>query len=185
MPSKLIVQSLLLVALSGALFSGVSSPAHGQVAQDPSQVKVGTVEFEKTDVREALRTLFKLVGISYTIAPEVQGEITMALKNVTFEVALQNTLRQVDATYRVEAGVYSIFRKSDTGIVPDTMLSDNSQAEAHITETAITQDSHFLYIVRGNYVYKLQKSDLKVVKAGSLLQQGGGVTGGAGGFRPK
>jgi type II secretory pathway component GspD/PulD (secretin) len=184
MSKKLFPQLLVLVAIIALFVSGITGSAQGQVSSDPSQTNIGKIEFESTDAREALRTLFKMVGVSYAIQPEVQGTITVALRNVTFEVALQNVLRQVDATYRVEAGVYSIFRKSDFGIVPDVILSDNSPTDSFKSETAITQDTHFLYIVRGNFVYKLQKADLKVVKIGSLPQPGGPVVG-AGGFRPK
>lgn len=70
--------------------------------------KVFSLELTDTDVREALRELFREGGTSYTIAPDVQGSITVALKNVTFETALQNILKQVNATYRIEGGVYII-----------------------------------------------------------------------------
>src|SRR5580700_6495592 len=82
-------------------------------SEDISQHQIPSLELEQADVREALRALFKNVNVSYSIAPEVQGPVTVSLKNVTFETALQNVLRQVDATYRVEGGVYEIVKRTD------------------------------------------------------------------------
>ena len=93
-------------------FGGMTTVAYGQ--EDISQKQISSLELEQADVREALRALFKNVNVSYSIAPEVQGPVTVSLKNVTFETALQNVLRQVDATYRVEAGVYEIVKRVDT-----------------------------------------------------------------------
>ncbi len=81
------------------------------LAQDPSSKQIPSLELDQADVRDALRALFRNVGVSYSIAPEVQGFVTVSLKNVTFEAALQNVLRQVDATYRVEGGVYQIIKR--------------------------------------------------------------------------
>jgi len=83
-------------------------------SEDVSQKLIPSLELEQADVREALRALFKDVGVSYSIAPEVQGSVTVSLKNVTFATALQNVLRQLDATYRVEGGVYEIIKRVDT-----------------------------------------------------------------------
>jgi type II secretory pathway component GspD/PulD (secretin) len=72
---------------------------------------VPSLDYQQADVREALRALFRTVSASYTIAPDIQGPITVSLKNVTFENALQNITRQVDATYHVEGGVINIIKR--------------------------------------------------------------------------
>ncbi|RYG25106.1 hypothetical protein EON82_08335, partial [bacterium] len=95
----------------------VGAPTAAYAQQDPAGQMISSLEFEQTDVREALRALFKNVGVSYTIAPEVQGTITVSLKNVPFETALQNITRQVDATYRIEGGVYQIVRREEAPTV--------------------------------------------------------------------
>src|SRR5579859_6133493 len=77
-------------------------PARSLAQDGPGNKDVPSLEFNQADVREALRALFKNVGVSYSIAPEVQGTITCDLKHVPFETALQNILSQVDATYRIE-----------------------------------------------------------------------------------
>ena len=119
---------LAMAAVFGAALFG-AFPAQ----DDPSQKIIASLEYEQADVREALRALFKNVGVSYTIAPEVQGTITVSLKNVTFETVLQNITRQVDATYRIEGGIYQIVRREieqggvNTGDVPTVATGDGKQ----------------------------------------------------------
>ena len=123
---------LAMAAVFGAALFG-AFPAQALAQDDPSQKIIASLEYEQADVREALRALFKNVGVSYTIAPEVQGTITVSLKNVTFETALQNITRQVDATYRIEGGIYQIVRREieqggvNTGDVPTVATGDGKQ----------------------------------------------------------
>jgi hypothetical protein len=99
-------------------------PAMSVAQQDVSNQIIPSLEFEQADVREALRSLFRSVGVSYSIAPEVQGTVTVSLKSVTFETALQNITRQVDATYRVEAGIYQIVRRVQDNAPESTLPTD-------------------------------------------------------------
>ena len=92
---------LALAAVLGlAMLSGL--PAIVQAQTDPASQMIPSLDLDSVDVREALRALFKSVGVSYSIAPEVQGTVTVNLKNVRFDTALQNILKQVEATYRRE-----------------------------------------------------------------------------------
>jgi type II secretory pathway component GspD/PulD (secretin) len=102
------------LALSAALFSSMlAGLPMVSAAQDVNNQNIPSLNYQQADVREALQALFKNVNVSYSIAPEVQGQVTVSLKNVTFAVALQNILRQVDATYRIESGVYQIVKRED------------------------------------------------------------------------
>jgi type II secretory pathway component GspD/PulD (secretin) len=106
----------LTLALGAMLAIGMLAGAPVKaMAQDPSGQIIPSLELDSADVREALRALFRNVGVSYSIAPEVQGTVTVSLRNVTFEAALQNILKQVNATYRVEGGIYQIVLKEDPG----------------------------------------------------------------------
>ncbi len=104
----------LAMSVAFGIFLLGAMPSVASAQEDISQKQISSLELEQADVREALRALFKNVNVSYSIAPEVQGPITVSLKNVTFETALQNVLRQVDATYRIEAGVYEIVKKAES-----------------------------------------------------------------------
>lgn len=78
----------------------------------PSTTMIDELMFKNADVRDALRDIFKLTGASFAVAPNVQGTITLALKNVTLDVALDNVLHQVNATFRVRGGVYRVVAKN-------------------------------------------------------------------------
>lgn len=69
------------------------------------------VRMDQVDVREAIRRIFRAVNSSYTIAPEVQGNVSLELQNVRFDIALENLVRQVDASFLIEGGVYNIVKK--------------------------------------------------------------------------
>ncbi|RYG45701.1 hypothetical protein EON79_11955, partial [bacterium] len=76
---------------------------------DPMVQNIQTLTFEGVDVREAIRGWVRQVGNpSFSIDPAVQGTVTANFTNVTGAVALQNILAQVDATYRMEAGVIHV-----------------------------------------------------------------------------
>ncbi len=109
------IKLALSLAFGISMLAGMPTSAAAQ--EDVSQKQVSSLELNQADVREALRSVFKNVNVSYSIAPEVQGTVTVSLKNVTLEVALQNILRQVDATYRIEAGVYEILKKQAEDIL--------------------------------------------------------------------
>jgi hypothetical protein len=105
----------------------VVAPTSARAQEDVGGQVIQSLELEQADVREALRILFKNVNISYSIAPEVQGFVTVSLKRIPFETALQSILNQVDATYRVEGGVYHIIKREapaprpvDIGTPPST-----------------------------------------------------------------
>jgi bla regulator protein BlaR1 len=166
--------SVALLALGGAL---TANPAHAQSGklengpaeqvQDSSQRIIPSVEIQQADVRDALRSLFREVGISYAIAPEVTGKVTASLRNVTFQSALENILRQVDATYRIESGVYSIIRREGIRFGSDPNPVSFIVRDPNVS-SGITSDETYLYVIQGSRLFKVRKSDLRVVAHGNL-----------------
>jgi hypothetical protein len=77
--------------------------------QDPSD-KLLSVYFHNVEVRDALGSLFNSMGVSYSISPDVRGRVNMNLSGTTFETALQNICKQVNATYRANA-IYPIVHR--------------------------------------------------------------------------
>jgi len=129
----------------------------------PSVVTVDpvSIQFERVDVRDALRQLFKTVGVSYSITPEVQGTVTVDLKNISFEQGLQNVLRQVDATYRVQGGVYEVtLRNQQPG---DPIVIGEPIPDKPGSSSAIAIGGKYVFIVYNGYAYKLDKDDMHVV----------------------
>ncbi|MDX2064648.1 MAG: hypothetical protein SFX74_02780 [Fimbriimonadaceae bacterium] len=177
---KLIATALVLASLAVPAF-----------AQDDLSTKiVPRLEYEQADVREALKALFKAVGVpGYTIDPAVQGSVTVNLTNVTFDVALQSVLRQVDATYRVEGGVYQIIRK-EIDQTP-TNLDQNNQV-APVTNKVIRRipikygDPQVIAILigaqGGSQDFGLFPERSTITNAFALGGAGGGMGGGMGGM---
>ncbi|MBI5706436.1 MAG: hypothetical protein HZC36_05545 [Armatimonadetes bacterium] len=98
------------------------------LAQDPQNTIIERMELEQADVREALKILFKQVGdVSYSIDPAVQGTVTVSLKKVPFETALQHILKQVDATYRREGPIYTIIKR-ETEVIPKSETQSTPNA---------------------------------------------------------
>lgn len=118
---KVIVASVLV----GATLVGAPLKAVAQA--DPRDKIIPSLELNEADVRDALRIIFKTVGVSYSISADVIGTITVNLKDVPFETALRNVLGQVNATYRVEGGIYTIILKP-TEVAPGTTETDTGPA---------------------------------------------------------
>ena len=181
---KTTMKLALSIAFSIVMLGGVPSLASAQ--EDISQKQIASLELEQADVREALRALFKNVNVSYSIAPEVQGPITVSLKSVTFETALQNILRQVDATYRIEAGVYEIVKKQDS-IGPNTSSTDTPVKTDNKTIRIIhirSADPAFIALMigqkEGNQSYTVSPESSTINKTGGSGGGGGGGRGGGG-----
>lgn len=134
------------------------------VPQNPGQ-KIVSVEFTNEDVRDALRKLFISTGITYSIGVEVQGTVTAMMKNVPFDTALTNLLKQVDSRFQIEGGVYQVVRSS-TRLDEGSLVTGTPQSQIPV----MTQDEKYLYILRGDMLYKVNKADLKTVEMRKLGQ---------------
>lgn len=97
----------------------LAAPMKAIAQADPGDQVIPSLELDQADVRDAIKMLFRVVNLNYTIAPEVQGQVTVSLRNIPFETALRNILNQVDATYRREGGVYNIIKR-EAEVVPTT-----------------------------------------------------------------
>ena len=172
-----------VMGIASGILVLASMPELAMAQEDVSQKQIPSLELEQADVREALRALFKNVNVSYSIAPEIQGSVTVSLKNVSFETALQHVLRQVDATYRVEGGIYEIVKRTDV-FAP---VSGDSEDVTPVKTTVIRRikirsaDPQFIAMMIGrkggnqNYIISPEQS---TVNRGS--QMGGMGMGGMG-----
>lgn len=119
-------------------FPGFVEPPTIEISGSANDTQVRVIQ---SDVRATLRELFKRVDVSYSISPDVQGTVTLDLRNVTLETALQNILRQVDATYRVELGVYEIFRREEfTSGLPSAPRAAPGQGASAVNGPMIDMD---------------------------------------------
>jgi type II secretory pathway component GspD/PulD (secretin) len=147
-------------------FPGPYSPG-GIPTQDSATI---SVDANQADVRETLRTIFRQSAASYAISPEVQGKVSAALQNVTMDTALATVLRQVDATFMIEGGVYHIVRRDPStrpGLPTGTWSSE---------PPVVAQDNKYLYLISSGKIVKIRKSDLKVEREGAIPLQWGNQT---------
>lgn len=162
------------LAVGGLL---VSAPMKAFAQGDPRDTIIPSLELNEADIRDALKVLFRNVGVSYTIAPEVQGTVTVSLKNVPFETALRNVLNQVQATYRVEAAVYNIIKREET-TAPTT-----GQENTGLTTTPelITQRIYIRHADPELIIRLLLVDDSTQTQPEISTMVGGGGSGGFGG----
>ena len=183
-PIRTLIAAGLCLMLTGF------APRLAMAQEDNSQKVIPSLDLQQADVREAIRALFKNISVSYSIAPEVQGTVTVSLKNVSFETALQNILRQVDATYRVEGGVYEVVRRTET-VAP---VSGNLETPSHIRTTILRRikirsaDPQFIAAMlgakAGNQSYSIAPEMSTIAKMPSGGGNGGsGSNGGLGSGR--
>ena len=81
---------VVAAALGMSMLAGLPVVANAQT--DPADQIIPSLDLDAVDGREALRALFKSVGVSYSIAPEVQGTVTVNMKYQRFDSVLQNIL---------------------------------------------------------------------------------------------
>ena len=113
------MKTKLVLATIAILMAAQAAPLFAQQDGDPTQRRV-TLKYEQADVRFVLKQLFDSVGVSYTLDPNVQGTVTVSLNDVPFTVALDNILRPLNLTYRVENGVYfvTVRQPEETPLAP-------------------------------------------------------------------
>lgn len=99
--------------------------------------RVTKVELNNADAREALRAVFGSAGASYVVDPEVTGKVTASFPDATLGSALPPLLRQMNATYRLESGVFTILplvssfpALGDDGKLRDVAIVDVEIADA-------------------------------------------------------
>lgn len=160
------------------------APVKALAQTDPGTTIIPTLELQQADVRDALRALFRNVNVNYTIAPEVQGTVTVQLKNVLFETALQNILKQVDATYRIESGVYQIVRRE----VRQTPIT-NEGGEPTLQPTAKVIRRIYIKSADPEFIFRMLRGSISTSLTPEISQSkgrggsaGGGIGSGSGGL---
>lgn len=155
---------------------------------DVSNQVIASLDLQDVDVRDAIRALFKNVNANYVVAPEVQGTVTVTLKNVKFETALRNVLDQVKATYRVEGGIFNIIKR-------DESLNVNPTDNNKVPDVTVTKTPRRIYLNHADPMLVIQllaargTSALKFPEYSTMQNGmmfggsgGGGFGGGSGGF---
>ena len=155
---------------------------------DPRNQTIAELKLDNADVRDALKLLFGKVGVSYSVAPDVQGLVTCNLKDVPFETALRNLLNQVNATYRIEGGIYNVIVKPDTSGTQSNPTNETPATEASKPIRKIrlySADPSLIIAILNNNTNPqstFPEITLNPLGGGGFGGGGGGFSGGGGGF---
>lgn len=177
------LKKMMAIASLGLVLLGTPTQSIAQ-GEHLHQI-VEKVDLNQSDIRDALRMLFKDSKVSYSINPDVQGQVTARFSDVTLEVALEALLRQVDATYRLDSGVVLILKKElpQPAGPPPTTLPVQRGPEKMVVRIPIQHiDPELLFrLLAGNRNVNLP-SEISKGRPGGFGGGNGGFGGGGGGF---
>jgi type II secretory pathway component GspD/PulD (secretin) len=162
-------QTLVVAVLACLGIVSLGAIVRAQSSGGVTPPRLTRATFQNADIREALRHVLGQTQLTYTIAPEVQGAITIESFSGSVDQFLRLALPQVGATYRVEGSVYNIVAKP----LEHELLAELKQTVPDQTSApTIIRDGYNLYIIRGNL---LQKVNLPSMKLESTLDLNTGV----------
>jgi len=118
-----------MVAVLALLQTTAMMSVYAQSA-DPTD-KTINLELDQAELRMALTLLFTQAGVNYQIAPDVQGTVTIHLKNTPFLTALRTICKAHNLVFTDEGGVYTVKVKEAETDVPlvNTTTTDNQTQE--------------------------------------------------------
>ena len=171
--------------LTGMTLAAAFAPAQ-QDGTDLLNKKISVLNYQRTDVREALNALFAQVGANFSISQEVQGQVEGRLADATFEQGLLFILRQVGATYRLEAGIFQIIPREIQDPVGGTPPPDTGPTTTRKIVRRIklrSADPQLIALLLGSNLGQQSFIISPELSQLSKLPQGGqGGQGGGGGF---
>lgn len=148
-----------------------------------------TIEFKDVDVQTALNALFMGRGMSYVVAPDVQGTLSMlSFKGVPFNQALKQILKSAGLVMRVQDGVYNISKKPDVTAYDASAAASTASTDVAVDTTTTAESiidkiplsnmgaSEILSIMSGN-----SNSNSSYGGFGGMMGGMGGSMGGYGG----
>ena len=71
----------MYLIVAGAVLGGllVGAPVRAMAQNDPRDQTIGSLQLDQADIRDALKILFRNVGVSYSIDSNVQGTVTCGI----------------------------------------------------------------------------------------------------------
>jgi hypothetical protein len=107
---KLALLGIKVAVLGIALFLLSQRPAQAQDAPDTSPGIQTSVDLRDAPVRSALEQLFREAKLDFVIAPDVQGTVTMTLKDLPLEQVLKIICRSnsIPLTFTKEGKRYEV-----------------------------------------------------------------------------
>ncbi|MBU1180990.1 MAG: secretin and TonB N-terminal domain-containing protein [Proteobacteria bacterium] len=107
-----LVIGLWLCLMNTPVYSAeTSNPLSGSNAPVSNTV---TFDFKNTDIKDVLRAIAASKGINIVTEPDVQGNVTIHLKEVPLEVGLKTLLESNGFTYKKEENIYKVFKAKES-----------------------------------------------------------------------
>lgn len=170
-------------AVLGLVVAGVLliAPVSG-IAQSQDEKIIQSLDLDQADIRDALKIIFKHVGYSYSVDPQVQGTIVIHIESKPFETVLRNVLNQVNATYRIEGGIYNIVPRPAVivGSDPGTTITATASQTIRRIRIQHADPSLIVRLLSAQADIGSQPESSALVGGGGL--GGGGFGGGGGGL---
>ena len=102
------VEKVLVVKEEPAAAVPVSTPEPEEISLKERLEERGSLKFVDEDVRVVIRSLAKAYGFNVTLAPEVQGKVTVDFDNVKIINALDTILVDQGLGYRISGSILRI-----------------------------------------------------------------------------
>ncbi|MDO8682536.1 MAG: secretin and TonB N-terminal domain-containing protein [Armatimonadota bacterium] len=134
-----------------------------------------TLDFKSAPIDSVIAKLFEGTGLNYALAPGATGTVTVTLRDVPFEQALQTALRSANLTYRLDDGVYvvgpqnaPVTKPSPTYISPSlTPTVEVPSAEMRIEKIPLNFSDAF-------DIAEMLGSELAISRGGAMTMSGSG-----------
>lgn len=109
-----------------------------------------TVVATNADLRQVLADLFKAAKKSYSLSPNVRGDVTLNVSKTDFDTALRTILTQTNCSSRFDADIVIVEH-------------DDQQQQANngpVLSGNMVVDKGSIFVSQGGLLYKVRKADM-------------------------
>ncbi|MFC1608347.1 hypothetical protein ACFL47_10295 [Candidatus Latescibacterota bacterium] len=117
---------MIFALLAGALLLSFSGPKVS-TAQVGTTIEISRLDFENADIRQVMKTLGEIGGRNIILDHEITGEVTIYLREITWESALLAVLNMRDLVGYEENGFIKILTREDYETQINTLRDQERQ----------------------------------------------------------
>lgn len=158
--------------LSIAVFCSASN-ACPQEADKVGVQEALTVEYQNAPAQQVIKELMRAMSASYSLSSNVNGKITLTMRQAHPRDILIQALRQLDASCRIERGVYEVYPLAELPIRMRLRILggplDMRLVVVGVPVSEMLADELYLYAAVGDKVVKLAKKDMAIVASRALV----------------
>ncbi|OPZ88111.1 MAG: Type II secretion system protein D precursor [bacterium ADurb.Bin429] len=121
-------RGLLLIGLLALAIAAFAGPGY----------RITSLDFVGSPIPVVLKALADVSGTNIAVAPDVKGEITLKLRNVTLEEALAIIANMANLSYRLTGNTYLVTPRAETATRPASDIGTEPPANAVVALTYIS-----------------------------------------------